>query len=152
MPAARTNAEPVETLVLTSVQVTPLSHCHVPWAGVAALASIATPARVLADEPPVTWSVASLKALVNRALTVAPRGLVSSSLTLASETLAAVRVGASLTAVMETAISSVALENAVAPPVVAVLTVVPFTPEVWSQARIVSPEAIVPLKSAFGRK
>jgi hypothetical protein len=35
---------------------------------------IAIPARLFADEPPVTWSVASLKTVVNSADTLAPAG------------------------------------------------------------------------------
>src|SRR5690349_15671980 len=44
---------------------------------------------------------------------------------------------------------SVAMLKAVAPPLLAVLTLVPPTPDVWSQARNVI--AAVPLKSALGR-
>ena len=83
---------------------------------------------------------------------MAPGGLEASSRTLASATLAAVRVGASFTAVTVAAMVSVAPEKAEVPPVVAVLTLVPLMPLVWSQARIVRPDATVPLKFAFGWK
>ena len=59
---------------------------------------IAIPASVLALEPPVTWSVASLKLLVNKLDTVLPVGLVESSLTLANVA-TPLATGASLTAV-----------------------------------------------------
>jgi hypothetical protein len=57
----------------------------------------------------------------------------------------AVRVGASLTEVTATSITSVAELNAVAPPLAAVLTLVAAVPEVWSHARIVSALAELPL-------
>ena len=97
-----------------SVQPLPLLYCHLPWAAVAALATTATPAKLLADEPPVWVSVVSLKTGLKIALTVAPVGLAVSSATPAKSTLAAVRNGASLTGVM---VIKTFLESLFAPPV-----------------------------------
>ena len=75
---------------------------------------MATPARVLAVEPPVTASVVSAKALPNRLVTLSPAALTLSSAMGVSAVEAAVRVGASLTGVM--VISTVLLAVS-APPV-----------------------------------
>src|SRR5262245_410405 len=129
VPAASTNAELVETEVLMLVHTAPFSHCHTPSVpALAALAVIAIPASALAEEPPSTWSVASLNAAVNSAETAAPGGLAVSSATEARLTLAAVRVGASLTGVMVRLAVSVALEKAVVPPLVEVSTLVAARP------------------------
>ena len=53
---------------------------------------------------------------------------------------------------MVMSMTSVALENAAIPPLVAVLTLVPAVPLVWSQARIVSAEVELPSKLAAGAK
>ncbi len=61
---------------------------------------MATPASVLAEEPPLTWSMTSLKTPVpNRLATALPPGVVASSGTLGRVTEAVRRVGASLTGV-----------------------------------------------------
>src|SRR5262249_19774768 len=84
----------------TLVQVVPsVDHCHVPSAAVAALAVTATPAKLLAAEPPATWSAASEKCGWNRLATVLPGGLVASSSIAASVSVAPTTVGASFTAV-----------------------------------------------------
>ena len=57
-----------------------------------------------------------------------------------------VATGLSLTALTVTPAVSVALENAELPPFVAVLTLLPAVPLVWSQARNVMPSLTVPLK------
>ncbi len=54
-------------------------------------------------------------------------------------------VGASLMGVTLTSIVSVALENAVVPPLLAVVTLAPTAPLVWSHARTVSAAVLVPL-------
>jgi len=56
-----------------------------------------------------------------------------------------VLTGASFTAVTFTSTTSVALENAVAPPLLPVSTLLPAVPLVWSQARKVSAATDVPL-------
>src|SRR5438067_2530156 len=58
--------------------------------------------------------------------------------------------GASFTEATTMEAVSTAVLKAVVPPVREVSTLVPLTPEVWSQARKVIPEATVPLKSAAG--
>ena len=66
--------------VPTAVQVPPLRYCQTPSVlALAGLPTISTPASVLVPVPPLTVSVASLKALVNIELTVAPelRGVAS---------------------------------------------------------------------------
>ena len=75
---------------------------------------MATPARKWAEEPPVTWSVESLKLSPNNALIVDAVGLTGSSRSAASvaEPLAS---GASLTGVTVIATASVSLSAA--PPV-----------------------------------
>ena len=70
----------------------------------------------------MTASAVSEKVPPNKAVTVAPLGLVVSSLT-AERVAAPVAIGASLTAVIEVPIVAVALEMAVLPPVLVVLTV-----------------------------
>ena len=62
------------------------------------------------------------------------------------------RVGASLTAVTVMPAVAVALENALLPPLVLVLAVLPAVPLVWSQARKVMPGLTVPFQLAFGTK
>jgi hypothetical protein len=59
---------------------------------------IATPARVLAEDPPVTVSVVSLKFPPNKSLTVEVVGLATSSASVASVALP-LATGASFTAV-----------------------------------------------------
>ena len=73
-------------------------YCQAPSAAVAALPTTATPARVLALDPPGTWSAASPKLAANSAAAVAPSGLLVSSGT-AGRVAAPVATGASLTAV-----------------------------------------------------
>ena len=75
-------------------------HCHVPCVEPAALAVMATPAKVLAELPPATASVESLKLLAKSAETKAPVGAAVSSLTAVKEAVVVTNVGASLTAVM----------------------------------------------------
>ena len=59
--------------VPTAVQLPPLRYCQAPCVPESAvLPTTSTPARLLALEPLETVSVASLKALVNIELTVAP--------------------------------------------------------------------------------
>src|SRR5262245_36923416 len=60
--------------------------------------------------------------------------------------------GASFTALMVMLAVSVAAENAVAPPLVVVSTLLPAPPLVWSQARKVMALLTMPLKFAFGWK
>src|SRR5262245_28204349 len=118
------------------VHVVPLKYCQVPCAAVAVLPMMATPYRVLADEPPLAvWlSAASEKLALNSVLTVAPGGLVASSRTAArlAEPLA---TGASLTALTKRLAVSVADEKAVVPPLTEVSAVPPLLGVVWSQAR-----------------
>src|SRR5689334_16656642 len=109
------------------------------------------PANVLADEPPTTWSVESEKLPLNSELTVAPDGDAVSSLIAASVALPDA-TGASFTAVTVTSITSVALENAVVPPLLEVSTLLPALPPVWSQPRMVSAEVDVPFQLAVGAK
>ena len=88
--------------------------------------TITTPARVLAPLPPLTVSVASLKALLNKAFTVSPAFASAGSLTevdwssliAASVTVVVVRVGASLTAVTDVSMLTVALDQPVLPPLI----------------------------------
>src|SRR5262249_27866161 len=84
----------------TLVQVVPsVDHCHVPSAAVAALAVPATPAKLLAAEPPATWSAASEKCGWNRVATVVAGGLVACLSVGGSVSVAPTTVGASFTAV-----------------------------------------------------
>ena len=89
--------------VAMAVQLLPsVDHCHTPSiAALELLALIATPAKVLAELPPVTASLASLKLAPNKLVTDAPAGLAVSSLTGVKVTtsLPATTVGASLTTV-----------------------------------------------------
>ena len=61
-----------------------------------------------------------------------------------------VLTGASLTALMVMATVSEASENAVVPPVLETVGLLPAVPVVWSQATNVSASAVVPLKLAAG--
>ena len=74
----------------------------------------------------------------------APEGAPASSATVRERAVSA-KTGASLTAVTATSIASVALEKAVVPPLLAVVTFVPAVPLVWSQAQIVNAALLVPL-------
>ncbi len=74
----------------------------------------------------------------------APLGAPASSATVSDKAVSA-NTGASLTAVTLTSIVSVALEKAVVPPLLAVVTLVPTVPLVWSQARTVSAAVLVPV-------
>ena len=74
----------------------------------------------------------------------APDGAPASSATVSVRAVSA-STGASLTAVTVTSITSVALENAVVPPLLEVSTLVPAVPLVWSQPRSVSAEVELPL-------
>ena len=74
------------------------------------------PAKVLALEPPLTWSVASEKLPLNSEVTVAPAGVAASSLIAASVALPDA-TGASFTAVMVSESATVADEICVVPPV-----------------------------------
>ena len=95
---ARKRAELLERDVAMEVQLLPsVDHCQVPCAAVAALAVMATPRKLLAEDPPATVSVASEKLAEKRALIRAPAGLVLSSLMAAREALLEA-TGASLTA------------------------------------------------------
>src|ERR1044071_7778165 len=109
------------------------------------------PANVLADDPPLTWSVASERLPLNSELTVAPAGDAASSLIAASVALPDA-TGASFTAVTVTSTTSVAAENAVVPPLLEVSTLVPAVPLVWSQTRMVSAEVEGPFQLAVGAK
>src|SRR5438128_372396 len=73
-----------------------------------------------------------------------PLGTPASSATVIDKDVSA-NTGASLTGVTVTSITSVALENAVVPPFVAVVTFVPALPLVVSHARIVIAALDVPL-------
>src|SRR5262249_52727451 len=126
-PPASTSAELVESEVLMLVHTAPLSHCHT--ASVAPFAAfdvIAIPASPFAEEPPGTWSAASLKAAPNSATTVAPGGLPVSSATAARLTVAVARVGASFTAPTVMLALAVVAENAVVPPLVLVSASAPL--------------------------
>ncbi len=113
VPAARTSALPLDTLVEMFVQVAPFNHCHTPWpASVAALLVIAMPARLFALDPPATWSAASEKLPPNSEVTVAPDGDAASSSIAASVALPDA-TGASFTALTVIATVSVSLS---APP------------------------------------
>ena len=89
---------------------------------------MAIPAKVFAEDPPETVSVLSLKLLLNKELTVAPEGVLSSftevNVALPEAT------GASLTAVIVILALSVLMENADVPPFVVVSTLVATVPEV----------------------
>jgi hypothetical protein len=85
VPAASSSAEEGEREVAMDCQAEPLNHCQEPWEAVAALAVMATPARVWALEPPLTASLVSLKLVEKREETEAPAGLVVSSATEARE-------------------------------------------------------------------
>ena len=98
----------------------------------------------MAEEPPVTWSVASEKLPLNRVLTAAPAGLAVSSLIAASVALPEA-TGASLTSLTTREAVSVAVENAVWPPLAEVSASAPLLPDVRSQARNVIALASVPL-------
>ena len=100
MPA-RLSAAEVLLMVLIVVQVVPLlEYCQLPLAASAVYAVSATPARVLAEEPPDTVSVTSLKLLLlpKSVLTVATVGLAASSRSAARLALL-LATGASFTAV-----------------------------------------------------
>src|SRR6185369_7132916 len=115
---------------------------------------MATPAKAFALEPPLTASVVSTSFPPKRLVTVSPAGLAVSSLIAVSVAVAELMVGASLTALTVTSTVLVLEENAVEPPVLAVLTLVQAPPPDWSQARIVRAEvtAVDLLKLAFGAK
>ena len=74
----------------------------------------------------------------------APEGAPASSATVSVNAVSA-RTGASLTAVTVTSTTSVALENAVMPPLLEVSAKPPFTPLLWSQPRMVSAAGELPL-------
>ena len=125
----------VDTDVLMLVQLVPLYHCQTPsLVALAALATIATPANALAEEPPVTWSLASLKVPLKSDDTVAPAGLTVSSATESSVTLAAVAVGASLTALTASDAPDKLAAKAVVPPFTLTSARLPAVPVVWSHA------------------
>ena len=115
-------------------QLAPLSveYCQWPSIEFEPLAVIATPARL---EPVST----SLKEAPNRLATVLPETPVTtSSVTVKPAGVIdaePLRVGASLTEVTTTLAVSVAVENAVVPPLLEVLTLSPGEPVNWSQAR-----------------
>ena len=152
----------VDTLP-TAIQVPPLRYCHAPCVtAVASLTTITTPARVLVPVPLLTVSVASLNALVNSELTVAPElrnvGLLTevawSSLMAASVTVVIARVGASLTAVTVSDRVPVLSEIGVVVPWLDTATVVPLacvTMSLWSQARQLRPP-VAPFQLAAGWK
>ncbi|WP_179243947.1 hypothetical protein [Tistlia consotensis] len=91
-----------------SVQPEPSLYCHTPCVEVAALPTIATPAKLSAELPPVTASVASENLPPNSAVTVEPAELLLSSATVSAAS--PVAVGASFTAVTEVPIATVAEE------------------------------------------
>ena len=96
-------------------QIAPLKYCHEPLALVLP-PTTAMPARVLATEPvglpPVCcWSSASEKLAVNKEETVSPAALGVSSRIVAAVWVASITVGASLTAAMLIALTSVSLER-----------------------------------------
>jgi hypothetical protein len=102
--------------VLPSVE-----YCHSPCADTAAFVVIAMPASVLADDPPVMPSSASLNLPPNRLLTVSPGGVLpvppgTSSLAAVRVTaVASVRTGASFTAVTLTVMVRVVTRLALTP-------------------------------------
>ena len=116
-------------------------------------AVIAVPARVIVPALG-SWIKTDCRALLSPALSVKPKSDAASLrmpfLSTASEVL--VPLGASLTDSTVSAALSVALEKALLPPLLAVLTVSPLAPLLRSQARKVIAFAIVPLKLAFGLK
>ena len=126
-------------------------YCHAPWPMVAALSTIATPASVLADDPPVTKSIESLKLPAKSVLTGDPAAeFPMSSLTAASVALP-LATGASFTAFTVRLTVSVAVENEVVPPVLEMLAVPPLLPPlIESQARTVRAVARVPLRLEAG--
>ena len=110
-------------------QLLPLNHCQTPsLLALTLLANTATPAKVLAAEPPLTWSFASLKLPPNRAATDAPGGLALPSFTAVKLALPLSRVGASFTAVTCTLLVPLRLLNAVLAPVVVTSADVPAVP------------------------
>ena len=112
---------------------------------------MAIPANVLAEDPPATASVESLKLPVKRLVTVAPEGFVLSSL-IATRVADPVATGASLTAVTLWLSTTVAAEYWVVPPMVVMFVpVAKFTaPELLSISKAVIVGA-GPLKFATGR-
>ena len=88
---------------------------------------IAMPFKALA-------STSAQAADVRMLLTVVPEDVVSSLVPVSVTVALLVIVGASLPAVTLTSTTSVALENAVVPPLVVTSTLVPCVPLVWSQA------------------
>ena len=123
----------------TANQLVPplLEYCHTPC--VPALAVLPTTAM----PPKLAPASMSANCPLKIVLIDCPAGLAVSSLTAASAPLPS--VGASLTALTLASITSVALLNAVVPPLLAVLTLVPAVPLVWSQARSVSAAVLLPL-------
>ena len=117
------------------------------------MAVMATPARVLATDPPVlaTESVASEKLAEKRLAMVSPPGAVVSSRT-AARVADPEAIGASFTAVMVSETVSEAVEKAVLPPVAVMLTLLPVDPEDWSQARKVMEGLMRPFQLAVGLK
>ena len=100
-------------IVPTVVQALPsLEYCQAPSAASAVYAAIATPARVLAEEPPDTASVVSLKFPPNKVLTVDAVGLAASSRSVVRLALP-LATGASFTAV--TVIATVSVSVSVPP-------------------------------------
>ena len=85
-------------------------------------------------------------------VTVVTAVVFSATLTIAVLPPPLVMTGASLIAVTATSITSVALENAVLPPLLLASTWVPALPLAWSQARSVSAAALLPLWLATGAK
>ena len=83
-----------------SVQVEALSHCHLPWAGVAPLAVTTMPSTLLSVDPPLTESAVSEKLAATRLETVLPAGSLLSSET-AARVAEPLKTGASFTAVTD---------------------------------------------------
>ena len=97
-------------------------------------------------------STSAQLAPVRIALTVVPLEVVSSLVPVRLTLAPLVMVGASLIALTVKLAVSVALENALLPPLLLVSAVPPFVPLVRSQARKVIAVASVPLKLALGWK
>ena len=114
-PAGRIVADVDPVTEASSSHPEPLSYCHTPFEAAAVYPTMATPASVLALDPPVTSSAESLKLLPKRLETVAPSGAVVSSST-ATRLAVPVAIGASLTAVTDPVRTTVPLEIRVCPP------------------------------------
>ena len=113
---------------------------------------MAIPAKVLAEDPPETVSVLSLKLPLNKLLTVAPEGLAVSSFTATNVALPEA-TGASLTAVIDVPKDTVAAEIAVVPPFEETFTpVAPDVTVVLESINLTVNDGAVPFQLAAGKK